>query len=327
MTNLSVFEAMAREGALELPLPGRGHTAERHMRLFDIARRHPVSVARLVEAHTDAVAILSEAERDPTPDAIYGVWASNSPTTGVHVRPTRSERDVSTSGDSVISGSMPFASGLGCVTRALITGTALKGSDEAVLVDIDARPCDTIVVTTDNWATPALADSNTGSINFHDHPTSTADVVGPPGWYLGRVGFWHGACGPAACWAGAAAGLIDAAVHLVDDNAHRRAHLGAMRSHLWALEAVLRQAGTDIDRQPADTHEAQHRARALRHHVERTVADILDRFGRAFGPRPFALDTDLNQRWLDTHLYTRQDHAERDLEALGHLTRTNCDDD
>ncbi len=47
----------------------------------------------------------------------------------------------------------------------------------------------------------------------------------------------------------------------------------------------------------------------------------------AFGPRPFALDTDLNQRWLDTHLYTRQDHAERDLEALGHLTRSNRDDD
>ncbi len=176
--------------------------------------------------------------------------------------------------------------------------------------------------TTDNWATSALADASTGSITFHDHPTGTADIVGSPGWYLDRVGFWHGSCGPAACWAGAAAGLIDAAEELIDDNAHRRAHLGALRSHLWSLEAVLQQAGAEIDRHPADVDAAQHRARALRHHIERVVADVLDRFGRALGPRPFAFDRDLNQRWLDTHLYTRQDHAERDLEALGRLTIT-----
>jgi hypothetical protein len=47
------------------------------------------------------------------------------------------------------------------------------------------------------------------------------------------------------------------------------------------------------------------------------VADILDRFGQALGPRPFVGDAAVNQRWMDTHLYTRQHHAERDLVALG----------
>ena len=38
--------------------------------------------------------------------------------------------------------------------------------------------------------------------------------MGTPGWYVERNGFWHGAVGPAACWAGRAAGLVDAA-HVV----------------------------------------------------------------------------------------------------------------
>lgn len=324
MTAVSVIETMIRDGSLQLPLPGHGHTSERHRRLFDIARRHPVSVARLVEAHTDALAVLAEAAREPVAGAIYGVWASNHPNTGVELHRGARADTAPISGDVVLGGSMPFASGLGVVTRALVTATEAGNPDGAVLVDVDVRPGDTLTFVED-WSTPALAGAHTGSVAFHDHRVESIDVVGAPGWYLDRVGFWHGACGPAACWAGAAAGLVDAAERLVDDDPHRRAHLGAMRSHLWTLEGVLAHAGDGIDRQPDEIRAAEHRARALRHQVERTVADVLDRFGRAFGPRPFAYDTDLNQRWLDAHLYTRQDHAERDLEVLGRLGRLDRD--
>jgi len=83
------------------------------------------------------------------------------------------------------------------------------------------------------------------------------------------------------------------------------------------LRAMLGAAGQEIDADPDNHWQARTRALALRHQVERTASDILDRFGRAFGPRPFAHDADVNQRWLDVHLYLRQDHGERDLAVLG----------
>lgn len=326
MTAADIVSRMLSDGSLDLPAPGGGRTRERHMRLFDIARHQPVSVARLVEAHTDAIAILAEAGRQPQPGALYGVWASSGPSNDVRIRPRSPDDMVGASTDLVVAGTKPFASGLGHVTRALVTATPDTANTPPdaraapTLVDVDVDDAPTLTVDTDRWATSALAEASTGSITFDDHGVASSDIIGPPGWYLDRVGFWHGACGPAACWAGAAAGLVDAAEHLVDDNAHRRAHLGGLRSDLWALVAVLTQAGEEIDAHPHDADAAHRRALAVRHHVERVVADVLDRFGRAFGPRPFAHDAELNQRWVDTHLYTRQDHAERDLEVLGRLT-------
>jgi len=324
MTVAAIVGSLLDDGALDVPDPGDGKTAERHITLFDIARHHPVSVARIVEAHTDAVSILNAAGRVPRDGFVYGVWASTGPseTTGLEHR-CRAETEGATSA-TVLNGTKPFASGLGLVTRALVTAHDVRHEGatktaEAILVDVDVDVTAQSSIVTDltNWSTPALADSCTGSVRFVDHPVDADAVVGAPGWYLDRIGFWHGACGPAACWAGAAAGLVDAAEHLVDDDPHRRAHLGAMRSDVWALRAMLGAAGQEIDADPDDHWQARTRALALRHQVERTSSDILDRFGRAFGPRPFAHDADVNQRWLDVHLYLRQDHGERDLAVLG----------
>jgi len=322
MSVAAIVGSLLDDGALDVADPGDGKTAERHIALFDIARHHPVSVARIVEAHTDAVSILRAAGRVPRDGFVYGVWASTGPseTTRLEHR-CRAETGGATSA-TVLNGTKPFASGLELVTRALVTAHDMRhegatNTAEAMLVDVDVSAQSSIVTDLTNWSTPALADSCTGSVRFVDHLVDADAVVGAPGWYLDRVGFWHGACGPAACWAGAAAGLVDAAEHLVDNDPHRRAHLGAMRSDVWALRAMLSAAGQEIDADPDNHWRARTRALALRHQVERTASDILDRFGRAFGPRPFAHDADISQRWLDVHLYLRQDHGERDLAVLG----------
>ena len=169
----------------------------------------------------------------------------------------------------------------------------------------------------DAWVCDALRESATGAATFTAHPASDDDIVGEPGWYLDRVGFWHGACAPAACWAGAAAGLLAAAEELADDDPHRRAHLGAMRASVWAMHALLSAAGQEIDESPDDVDSARQRAYAVRHTVERLASEMLDRFGRAFGPRPFTTDRAVSQRWSDTHLYLRQHHGERDLAEAG----------
>jgi alkylation response protein AidB-like acyl-CoA dehydrogenase len=308
----SDLRALLANGELDLPDPGQGHTPDRLLALFDLARSRPVSVARLAEAHTDAVAILREAGRKPRSDSLYGVWASAG-ADDVHIR-------VSTRGAQRLHGVKPFASGLGIVDRALVTVIDDATGDRLLFdVGLDRR---TIRTNTDQWVCGALSESSTGAVEFVDHEVGQADLVGSPGWYLTRVGFWHGACAPAACWAGAVAGLLDAAEELVDDDPHRRAHLGALRATTWSLRAVLATAGRQIDRAPDDVEHARSRAYAVRHTVERMATDMLDRFGRAFGPRPFTSSAAVSQRWADAHLYLRQHHGERDLAELGRMPWT-----
>jgi len=297
-------------GSLDLPHPGCGQTSERHRLLFDIARVWPVSIARIVEGHVDAMSILHEAGRPAVPGALYGVWAS----AGTH--------DVHASVDPsgiTLHGTKPFASGLGIVSRALVTveSSARAASDCRLLLDLHVEPSEAIMHDLTTWSTPALADANTGSITFSGLTVDGSDVVGAPGWYLSRPGFWQGSCSPAACWGGAAVGLVDAAEELIDDDPHRRAHLGAMRSATWSMQAMLYAAGHQIDEDPPDTERARSRALALRHRIERLVAEVLDRFGQCFGPRPFVHDAELGQRWMDAHLYARQQHGERELAILG----------
>jgi alkylation response protein AidB-like acyl-CoA dehydrogenase len=304
------FRDLVARGELDLPDPGGGASGERLVALFELARLQPVSVARLAEAHTDALAILHEAGRQPDASALYGVWASAGP------HDVRLVADAE--GRLRLHGCKPFASGLGIVDRALVTviDDRSGGQPGRLLVDVSVRGSE-VAHRLDDWVCDALRDAATGAAEFTGHRLDVDDIVGGSGWYLDRVGFWHGACAPAACWAGAAAGLLDASEQLVDDDPHRRANLGAMRSTVWAMRSLLWAAGGQIDASPDDIEWARARAYALRSTVERLATDLLDRFGRAFGPRPFAHDAALSQRWSDTHLYLRQHHGERDLAAAG----------
>ena len=310
-TSDHVRELLA-DGSLVLDLPASGNTAERLHWLCGLARSAPIGVARLVEAHTDAIAILAEAGHAPFPGSLYGVWASQQPQQGVSY-----DRESKT-----IDGTMGFASGLGIVDRALITATTDAGT---VLIDTDvaASRHESIQFDTESWSTPALADTATGPVTFTGHHVDPTGFVGAPSWYLKRVGFWQGACAPAACWAGGAIGLVDTAGRLADDDPHRRAHYGALLAHQWALEALIGAAGDEIDASPSDALVAERVARSLRFTVVNTCRDVLDRFGRAFGPRPYVQGGDVAQRAADLDLYIKQHHAERELPAISHLWRSS----
>lgn len=304
---VDAMRALVADPRLVVPDPGSGATPERHRALFEVARTGPVSLARLAEAHTDAISILHEAGLEPHPSASYGVWASEVPGSAVRIDQQANR----------LRGTKPFCSGLGAIDRALVT-VVDEDLGKELLVEVDVASSATLSHDTSAWTTPALAESSTGAVRFDEHPV--ARVVSPVHrWYLQRPGFWHGACGPAACWAGAAVGLVDVAERMVDGDPHRRAHLGAMRALAWGLEAVLDRAGREIDAAPHDADAAQARALAVRHLVERSATEVLDRFGTALGPRPFVADADVWQRFADVHLYLRQDHGERDLATLGSL--------
>ena len=289
-----------------LPVPGRGDTPARHQALFAVARED-VSLAKLAEAHWDAHAILAEAGREPVGGALYGVWASEVP--GKAVKMVRAD------GGYVLEGTKPFCSGIGLVDRALLT----VGEPAPLLVDVDLRShAAHMEANLDIWVTDAFRMTCTGSLTLNAQPVvDEAAVVGEPGWYLHRPGFWHGACGPASCWAGGAAGLLDAAKQSKRRDPHTLAHLGALSSNVWAMEALLERAGTEIDRQPGDCAAAHRRALTLRHSIEQLSTELLQRFARAYGPQPLSMNSDVARRYAETDLFLRQSHGERDLEALG----------
>ena len=292
-----------------LPMPAAGKSAARHQRLFEIARED-LTLAKLAEAHWDAISILIEAGRVPVPNTLYAVWASEIPGHALQLSP-------GTDGYT-ISGQKLFCSGIGLVDRALMT----TGGTDPLLLDLDLRAnlehCEADLTT---WQIDAFRETQTGSLTLNAAALPVESIIGKPGWYLTRPGFWHGACGPAACWAGGVAGLLDAAMANKRDDPHTLAHLGAMHADVWALQSLLTQAAHEMDAAPTDIPAAQIRALALRHTAEQLATDVLRRFARAYGPQPLAMNQSIARRYAEADLYPRQSHAERDLHALAHLIR------
>ena len=309
---LARVRALATE---HLPLYGEGNTATRLFRLFEIGYED-LSLAKLLEAHWDAVAILQEAGYAPEPDVIYSVWASEIPD-----RPIIIEKQTTVDKDNfVLTGEKPFCSGLGLVDHALITAVG----PEPLLIDLNLRKLtsEQFSINTDTWKTPAFSGTQTGSLTLNKASFSKKNIIGGPGWYLTRVGFWQGALGPAACWAGGAAALADYALANKRADNHTLAHVGAMEADVWAMRALLQMAAEEIDAKPQQC--AQRLALQVRHLIEQHCTDILQRLGRALGPYPLAVDAHISKQAQELTLYLRQCHAERDLASLGALLRQSA---
>jgi hypothetical protein len=150
-----------------LPLPAKGKTPLRHRRLMEVGRED-VSVAKLAEAHWDALAILAEAGREPEPNAIYGVWASAVPGSAVTLE--------SGSNGLRVAGRKEFCSGAGLIDRALVT----IGSTDTLLVEIDMLKhlMDRNIDTT-SWHTDAFRLTQTATVTFESVPIQQSAILGP----------------------------------------------------------------------------------------------------------------------------------------------------
>jgi hypothetical protein len=293
----------ASDGRWAFPVPGGGRTAERHRRLCEIAR-DDLSEARIAEAHSDAIAILAEAGHVPRNNALYGVWASDGPKSFVRAR--RVGR-----GEWHLEGTKQYCSGAPFLDAALVTA---HSADAVLLFEVPLAAG--IRVEPSTWSTPALAETATVPVSF-DVTLPESAVVGAPDWYLTRPGFWHGAVGPAACWAGGALSLIEAVRVLDRQGPHARAHLGALEALAWSLATILDQAGREIDADPLDeARRAQYRALICRHLIERQATEVMDRFGRASGPQLLAFNEFAARQYAGLSVYIRQCHAEKDDEAI-----------
>ena len=289
----------------DLPLPGRGDTWTRWQALID-AGRSDLALAKLVEPHHDAVAILDELDGPSVrPGEVWAVWAAEPPFAVL--------RATETAHGWRLSGRKAFCSGAALVTHALVTATCDDGPGLfAIEVDASGVGDDRSAPA---WVGPGMQRAQTATLELDEVP---AERVGASGDYTDRPGFWLGGIGVAACWFGGTLGVADLLERADRLSGHALAHRGAIRSGTQSFGLALRAAADQADA-GVDTPAAQRLALVLRARAAEVAEDVVSRVGRATGPGPLAFDEEHARRVDDLTVFVRQHHAEADLESLGLL--------
>lgn len=214
-----------------------------------------LTVARVVEPHLDAMAILSQTRHlaesvTAPPDSTWGVFAAQAPWAHIEARPHASGWR--------LSGVKPWCSLATDLSHAIVTAQ-VQGKQQAFAVSLRH---DGVRVHEAGWHARGLREIRSTPVEFDDVPV---DPVGPPGWYLGRPGFWWGGIGVAAVWWGGAAAVaekvLDAARRREPDQvAHL--HLGRLDAALTAARVLLTEAALLIDASPSQvaSHDGAHDA-------------------------------------------------------------------
>lgn len=290
-----------------LPLPGSGQTLDRWRSLARVGA-HDLSLAKLFEGHTDALAILQELDSAELQSAgqVWGVWCAEPP--GGKIKFTKSGPD----GVGRIYGTKQWCSGARYVTWALLSGWNDAGKPCLLAVDMKQPE---VRVTADGWHAVGMQATGSQDVEFKG---ARALQVGESGAYIARPGFYHGSGGIAACWYGAAVSIVKIVQMTLRDHPealHSLAHLGAMDVSLAQAAGLLRVAAQQIDANPHQT--CDYSASRARLGVESAAEAILIRAPRALGAGPLCKNERLARMMADLPVFIRQSHAERDLAVHG----------
>lgn len=290
------------------PLPSLG-TVERWEGLATAAAAD-VALARVLEPHLDALAILAEAgwqthEVSPSADTVWGVYAAEGP--GVRLR-----ADLR-AGTWRLTGTKPWCSLAQVLPRALVTAwidDEHRGLFAVELEQTSVRPHD------GPWHARGLQEVVSAAVDFDD---AAAVPVDGPDWYLRRPGFAWGGMGVAAVWWGAVLPLADrvrarAAADPSDDIAAM--HAGRVDALSWSARAVLAEAARLVDEEISGPEAVVLSAR-VRSCVAASVRQIMLTAELALGPGPLTTDERYARRLADLGLYLAQHHADRDEARLG----------
>ncbi|MDV3468592.1 acyl-CoA dehydrogenase [Stenotrophomonas sp. C3(2023)] len=283
-----------------LPFPGGGDTLGRWQALARMGAED-LALAKVLEAHHDAVAILHELGL-PAPAALrdgsvplLAVWAAEGPACTLRVD-DRGRLD----------GDKPWCSGADLVDGALVTA---RGPHGTALYRVDAGQW--TALPDQQWHAPGMTMIPSTTVRFAR--VAAAPVAGPDA-YLDRPGFWHGGAGIAAVWYGATVALAERMRPACADGLRARL-LGEVDLILPPAAALLRELAAAIDAAPDNSF--QQDVIRVRSVVERAASRVLDLAGRALGPAPMCLEPDHAQRWADLAVFIRQSHGDKDWAWLG----------
>lgn len=300
--------SLAAELGTHLPGPGDGQTAHLWSALATIGAQD-LTVARVIEPHLDALAILQQAQAAGTAAGshTWGVYAAEGP--GPRLTATQ------TDGQWLLTGRKNWCSLASRLDRALVTAWV---GEERGLFAVDLHHPGVRVDDTGTWVAKGLPDVDSGPIDLTDVP---AEPVGKPGWYLTRPGFAWGGIGVAAIWFGGAVGVarrVYAALHgpRTPDQVAAM-HVGACDVAVTAARTTLAEAATRVDSGDVTDSEASLLALRTRSVVASSAETVLEQAAHALGPGPLAMEAEHAARVADLQLYVRQWHAARDYAALG----------
>lgn len=304
-----MLRRLADAGLDRLPLPGGGSTLRRWRMLAAVAA-WDLSLAKLYEGHTDALAILAELGGRAPAGSLWGVWCAEAPSARAVI-----SGDTSDGARVRLGGAKAWCSGAADLSHALLSAWDTHGRPWLVSVDLRQEG---IHIDDSGWEAVGMARTGTALLRFDG---VEAHCLGDSGAYLRRPGFWHGGAGIAACWYGAAAELA----RMLHDaggtrDAHRLAHMGAADTCLAAARALLHASAQAIDARPGD--DAAALALRARLAVDACAGEIMAQVGQALGAAPFCRDRRFARLMADLPVFLRQGHARRDQAALGQIA---CD--
>jgi hypothetical protein len=299
-----ILGLMIDAGLDRLSRPGGGRTLARWRALAAVAAQD-LSLLKLYEGHTDALAILAEAAGGAAPAAgAWGVWCAEPPDARISIAALGP-------GAVSVSGVKAWCSGASVLSHALVSGWNAQGEPCLAAVALDQPG---VALTAQGWHAVGMAATASVNVMFD---AAEGRQIGRPGFYTGRPGFWHGGAGIAACWYGAAARLAELMRQKLRcrSDPHALAHLGAVDAALAAAADSLRAAAQAIDDFP--DADACHLALRVRSIAEKAAGEVITAAGRALGAAAFCRDRDSSRILADLPVFLRQSHAERDLAALG----------
>lgn len=308
----SQFKRLIDAGLDRIPLPASGCTMERWQALAAVGK-HDLSLAKLYEGHTDALAIMAAMGRLDLAKAgsSWGVWAAESPQGRLTCRAAQGSM-------LLLEGRKCWCSGAGLASHALVTAWRAD-SDLPQLVSVALNQPE-IVVDESKWAAVGMAGSGSFNVTFHG---ALACPLGVPGDYLSRAGFWQGGAGIAACWFGgcqAIAAALKDTLQGAADSARgplRMAAWGRVALAMHGADCILRTSARWIDDNPAG--DAMAAALQARLGVELCAKEVLSVVGGTLGATPFCTQARFARAAADLPVFVRQSHGERDFAALGGL--------
>lgn len=302
------LDQLIADGADRLPLPGSGRTLQRWRALAAVAERD-LSLAKLFEGHTDALAILAELGATCGHGlGAWGTWCAEPPDARLQFS------DPDGHGCVRIDGRKAWCSGATHVSHAIVSGWNPAGAPCLAAVALDQPG---LRISDDGWQATGMAATRSVDVHFEG---ARGQALGGPSAYVRRAGFWQGGAGIAACWWGGAVAigrvaLAHGARRRAPADPHQSAHLGQIDIALRASAALLREAAAWIDAHPLAN--AQAVALRVRLAVERDASHVIWHAGRAVGAGTLCKDARFARAMADLPVFMRQSHAEKDLAALG----------
>ena len=296
-------------GLDNLPLPGSGRTLQRWQTLAVVAE-HSLSLAKLYEGHTDALAIFAELDHitASSTTATWGMWAAEALNQRVLIQ---------SSGEGMVklNGTKCWCSGAPGVSHGLLTAWYADGRGPQLVVV--AMRQSGVGISSDAWMAVGMGQSTSVDVTFSH---ADAHLVGGVGDYLHRPGFWQGGAGVAACWYGGAM-VLGMALHealsalpAAARGPFKLAALGKVDLWLESTAALLRDAAQWVDDNPVA--DASGTALRVRLAAEACATHVLDEAGRALGAAAFCRNARFARAAADLPVFVRQSHAERDFAAL-----------